>query len=54
MVAPIPKTKATELLEELSRFDELHLVMSEFRKNKYLIDIRKLLETNVDVAQLWI
>ncbi|MHA3112878.1 hypothetical protein [Acinetobacter sp. ANC 4193] len=54
MVAPVPKTKAVELLEELYQTDRLHEELSEFRANKYLREITKLLESKVDIANLWI
>ncbi|AYO54381.1 hypothetical protein [Acinetobacter wuhouensis] len=54
MVAPIPKTKAIELLLELSSVERTHEVLSEFRANRYLAEIKKLLESNVDIANLWI
>lgn len=54
MVAPIAKTKASELLEELSSVEKTHDVLSEFRANRYLAEIKKLLESNVDIAGLWV
>ncbi|ENX02624.1 hypothetical protein F900_01070 [Acinetobacter modestus] len=54
MVAPIPKTKAVELLAELSSYERLQVVMSEFNTNKFLRDIKKLFDSKVDIANLWI
>ncbi|KQX03255.1 hypothetical protein ASC84_00695 [Acinetobacter sp. Root1280] len=54
MVAPVPKTKAVELLLELSNVEIMHLVLNEFYANKYLAKIKKLLESNVDIATLWV
>lgn len=54
MATPAPKTKASELLEELSTVNRLHTVLSEFKANKYIREINKLLESNVDIAYLWI
>ena len=54
MVTPTPKTKAFELIEELSDVNRQNTVLSEFNTNKYLREINKLLESKVDIAYLWI
>ncbi|ENV16445.1 hypothetical protein [Acinetobacter guillouiae] len=54
MAAPAPKTKATQLLEELSCVSRQNTALSEFKANKYLREINKLLESKVDIAYLWI
>lgn len=54
MATPAPKTKASELLEELSTINRQNTVLSEFKTNKYIREINKLLESNVDIAYLWI
>lgn len=53
MVAPIPKTKAEEMFEELSNIFSNNLEVGDFRLTKYLKEISALKKTGVDLGMLW-
>lgn len=53
MVAPIPKTKAEEIFEELSRNLANNKDIGDFRLTKYLKEISALKQTGVDLGMLW-
>lgn len=53
MATPVPKTKAEELVLELSDLSIRGVVLNVFTTNKYLKNIEQLLKSGVDVANLW-
>ncbi len=54
MSAPIPKTKADELVSELSDLSVRGEILGPFATNRYLRNIEQLLKSGVDIAGLWL
>jgi len=54
MVAPIPKTKAEDILNQLVSINESSTFLSPFQTHRFLKEIDVSMKSGVDIAQLWV